>query len=31
MVTNELQSLTKLFKLLKNSGYGAGSYDELVN
>jgi len=31
MATIELQSLTNLFKLLKNSGYGAGSYYELVN
>jgi ATP-dependent DNA helicase RecG len=31
MATNELQDLTNVFKLLKNSGYGAGSYYELVN
>jgi ATP-dependent DNA helicase RecG len=31
MATNELYNLTKLFKLLVNKGYGAGSYFELVN
>jgi ATP-dependent DNA helicase RecG len=31
MATNELQNLTNVFKMLKNSGYGAGSYYELVN
>jgi ATP-dependent DNA helicase RecG len=31
MATNELQSLTNSFKLFTNSGFGAGSYYELVN
>lgn len=29
--TKELNELTKVFKLLINRGYGAGSYYELVN
>ncbi len=31
MATNELQALTNSFKLFTNSGFGAGSYYELVN
>jgi ATP-dependent DNA helicase RecG len=31
MATNELHNLVHAFKLLKNNGYGAGSYFELVN
>jgi ATP-dependent DNA helicase RecG len=31
MATNELHNLVHTFKLLKNNGYGAGSYFELVN
>ena len=31
MATNELHNLDKVFKLLINKGYGAGSYFELVN
>lgn len=31
MATNDLQDLTNEFKLLKNNGYGAGSYYELAN
>ena len=31
MATNDLQDLTNEFKLLKNNGYGAGSYYESAN